>query len=110
MKELVDLLRAKELIYKKLIMIDNKALKTRKKIEVYEAVDFDRYYTAIFVYEQKSRFLRKDATVLEELYERLKILQDHNFKKKILLYKMPFCSKAKAQMKESGWRLVDVTV
>jgi len=48
MKEIVDKLRAKELIYKKLIMIDNKDLKTRKKIEVYEAVDFDGYYTALF--------------------------------------------------------------
>jgi len=45
MKELVDILRNKELIYKKLIMIDTKLLKTRKKIAVYEAVDFERYYT-----------------------------------------------------------------
>jgi len=110
MKELVDTLRAKDLIYKKLIMIDNKALKTRKQIAVYEAVDFDRYYTAIFSLEQKSRFLRKDAAVIEALYERLKTLQDHNFKKKILLYKMPFCSKAKAQMKEDGWRFIDASI
>ena len=110
MKELVDVLRAKDLIYKKLIMIDNNALKTRKKIEVYEAVDFDRYYTAIFSLEQKSRFLRKDAAIIEELYERLKTLQDHNFKKKVLLFKMPFCSKAKAQMKEDGWRLIDASI
>ncbi len=107
---LVDTLRAKELIYNKLIMIDNRALKTRKKIEVYEAVDFERYYTAIFLLEQKSRFLRKDVAVLEELYERLKVLQEHNFKKKILLFKMPFCSKAKAQMKEDGWRLIDASI
>ena len=110
MKELVDILRSKELIYKKLIMIDNKTLKTRKKIEIYEAVDFNRYYTAVFSLEQKSRFLRKDAVVLETLYERLKVLQEHNFKKKILLYKMPFCSKAKAQLKEEGWRMIDASV
>jgi len=110
MKAIVDLLRAKNLIFKKLVMIDNKALKTRKKIAVYEAVDFDRYYTAIFSLAQKSRFLRKDAAAIEELYERLKTLQEHNFKKKVLLYNMPFCSKAKAQMKEAGWRLIDVAV
>jgi len=110
MKELVDLLRAKSLIFRKLIMIETKALKTRKKIAVYEAVDFDKYYAAIFVLEQKSRFLRKDAEVIEVLYARLKVLQDHNFKKKILLYKMPFCSKAQAKMKEEGWRLIDATL
>ncbi len=108
MKELVDTLRAKNLIYKKLIMIDNKTLNTRKKVEIYEAVDFERYYTAIFLLVQKSRFLRKDAELLETLYERLKTVQDHNFKKRILLYDMPLCSKAKAQMKEDGWRLIDV--
>jgi hypothetical protein len=109
MKEVVDILRKKELIFKKLIMIDKKLLKTRKKIEVYEAVDFERYYSAIFILRQKSRFLRKDVDSLEILYARLKVLQDHNFKKKILLYDMPFCSKAQAQMKEEGWRLIDVT-
>ena len=91
-------------------MIENKALGTRKKIAVYEAVDFERYYAAVFVLRQKSRFLRKDAQVLEGLYETLKRVQDHNFKKKILLYDMPLCSKAKAQMKEAGWRLFDVAV
>ncbi len=110
MKEIVDILRRYDLLYKKLIMIENKALKTRKKVVVYEAVDFDSYYTAIFILEQKSRFLRKDAAALEEIFERLKVLQDHNFKKKIFLYKMPFCSKAKAQMKEEGWRLIDASI
>jgi hypothetical protein len=109
MKEIVDKLREKGLIYKKLIMIDNKLLKTRKKIAIYEAVDFERYYTAIFELKQKSRFLRKDVEVLEMLYARLKVLQDHNFKKKILLYDMPFCSKAQMKMKEDGWRLIDVS-
>lgn len=103
-------MRKKELIFKKLHAIDKRDLKTRKKIEVYEAVDFHSYYTAIFLLEQKSRFLRKDAKLLEELYERLKVVQDHNFKKKILLFKMPLCSKAKAQMKEDGWRLIDVSL
>ncbi len=110
MKEIVDILRKKALIYKKLIMIDNKLLMTRKKIAVYEAVDFDRYYSAIFVLKQKSRFLRKDAEMIEVLYGRLKILQDHNFKKKLLLYDMPLCSKAQAQMKEQGWRLMHVSL
>jgi len=108
MKEVVDKLRAKGLLYQKLIMIDNKALKTRKKIQVYEAVDFDRYYTAVFYLVQKSRFLRKDAEVLEVLYARLKVLQDHNFKKRVLLYDMPLCSKAKAVLKEQGWSLYNV--
>ena len=110
MKEIVDLLRKEKLIYTKLHLIDNKRLQTRKKIAIYEGVDFDRYYTGIFHLVQKSRFLQKDALVLEALYEKLKLLQEHNYKKKILLFDMPFCSKAKALMKEEGWRLIDVAV
>ena len=91
-------------------MIDNKQLQTRKNIAIYEGVDFDRYYTGIFYLVQKSRFLQKDVLVLEALYEKLKLLQDHNFKKKILLFDMPFCSKAKSLMKEQGWRVIDVAV
>ncbi len=110
MKEIVECLRVKNYLFKKLVMIDTKALQTRKKIAVYEGVDFESNYAAIFSLKQKSRFLRKDADVIELLYDRLKVLQDHNYKKKILLYDMPFCSKAQKQMKEAGWRLINAAV
>ncbi len=104
----VELLLSKNLIFKKLKPIDLKALGTRKKIAIYQGVDLHSNYAAIFYIVQKSRFLRKNADDIESLFEKLKLLQDHNFKKKILLYDMPFCSKAKALMKERGWRLIDV--
>ncbi len=110
MKTLVNLLLKKNYLYKTLIEIDKKSLGTRKKIDIYEGVDTKRYYAAIFYIEQKSRFLRKNADDLEALYEKLKIVRDHNFKKKILIYHMPLCSKAKVQMKEHGWILIDATI
>ena len=109
MNTFVDLLLSKNMIFKKLHPIDLKLLGTRKKIKIYEGVDLHSNYCALFHLVQKSRFLRKNADDLEALFEKLKILQDHNYKKKILLYDMPFCSKAKALMKERGWKLIDVT-
>ncbi len=109
MKALVEILRVNGRIYKTLRKIDLKNLGTRKKFELYEGVDLKSYYSAIFWVKQKSRFLRKDADIYEGLYEKLKVLQDHNFKYKILIYDMPFCSKAKALMKERGWRLIDAS-
>ncbi len=107
MNEFVELLLSKDMIYRKLHKIDNKKLHTRKKIKIYEGVDLKSNYVAIFYLVQKSRFLRKNAQQIEELFEKLKILQDHNFKKKVFLYEMPICSKAKTLLKERGWKLID---
>ena len=108
MKEIVELLRSNGMLFKKLAPVDKKLLGTRKKIDIYEGVDLHSNYTAIFYLRQKSRFLRKNADDLESLFEKLKILHDHNYKKKLLLYDMPFCAKAQVLMKERGWRLINV--
>ncbi len=108
MNKIVELLLKYDMLFKKLEPIDKKALGTRKKIDIYEGVDLKSNYVAIFQLSQKSRFLRKNADELEALLEKLKVLRDHNFKKRLLLYDMPLCSKAKALMKERGWRLIDV--
>ncbi len=109
MKETVEILMKKKLIFKKLTEIDKKELKTRKKIRVYEGVDLKSYYFAIFLIKQKSRFLRKNVKEIEEIYERLKIIRDHNFKKKIFLHKCPLCSKAKEDLKNLKWKIFDAS-
>ncbi len=110
MKGLVNLLLKKNYIYKSLKEIDKKTLNTRKKIEIYEGIDTNSYYAAIFILVQKSRFLRKNADDLVILFEKLKVVQDHNYKRKILIYQMPICSKAKDQMRENGWILIHASV
>ncbi len=107
MKDFVETFMKHNMVFKKLHPVDKKLLGTRKKIDIYEGVDLHSNYVAIFHLVQKSRFLRKNADELEALFERLKEVQDHNYKKKILLYDMPFCSKAQALMRERGWRLID---
>ena len=107
MKETIEILLKKNMIFKKLILIPNRELKTRKKIKVFVGVDEKSYYNAIFLIEQKSRFLRKNAKEIEKIYEDLKILRDHNFKKKIFIHKCPICSFAKEILKENRWRVID---
>ncbi len=110
MKELVNILLKKNYIYKSLKEIDKKTLDVRKKIDIYEGVDTNSYYASIFYLVQKSRFLSKNANNLEQIFEKLKVVQDHNYKKKILIYQMPLCNKAKQQMKENGWVLINVAL
>ncbi len=109
MKELIDLLLSKGYIFKSILKIDNKNLNTKKRIDIFVGIDLKGYYIAIFYQKQKSRFLRKSVNDLSELFERLKIFQDHNFKKKLFVYDMPICSKAKKELIDNNWRLIDAT-
>ncbi len=105
MKKVVEFLKDKNLIFKKLNKIDLKLLGSKKKIELYEGVDLHSNYVAVFVIQNRSRFVKKSALELIELFERLKELQEHNYKKKILLISSPLCSKAKEYLKELKWKI-----
>ncbi len=108
MKDMITSLLTKKIILKKVTPIETALLKTRKKIAVFSGVDINSNYTCVFMIERKSRFLRKDVKELEELFLRLVSLSDHNFKKKILIYKMPICSHAKQNLKELKWTLIEL--
>ncbi len=109
MKIIVEILEDKKIILKKLDFLDIKLLKTRKKIKLLKGVDTNSNYVAIFVIERNSRFITKDALELEELFKRLVEISGHNYKKKILLFDMPFCSKAKERLKELKWRIIPLS-
>ena len=110
MKEIIEILMKKKIIFKKFHEIDKKRLNTRKKIKIFEGVDLKSYYYAVFLIEQKSRFLTKNADEIEEIYQKLIIIQDHNFKKKIFLHSSPICSKAKESLKDRGWRVFSASI
>ena len=105
MKYIVEFLSKKNYIFKKLLKIDLKLLGSRKKIELFEGVDTNSNYVAIFKIDQKSRFITKNAKEIEELLEKLIKLKQHNYKKKILLISSPLCSKAKKYLEELKWKI-----
>ena len=47
----------------------------------------------------------KDVHKMEEIYAKLTIFCEHNFKHKVLFIDAPLCSKAKVAFKEAGWKL-----
>jgi len=103
MKNIIKLLLSKNIILKKVDEFDISLLKSRKKIVIYDGVDVSSNYVCVFVIEKKSRFLQKDVQELEKLFEKLVQYKGHNYKKKILLYDMPMCSKALKLLKELKW-------
>jgi len=105
MKEIVDYLQQKNIIFKSLKEVAPKELGSRKKIHIYVGIDLKGYYADIMVLEKKSRVLRKEAEELMRLHEKLETYIDSTIKKKYIIIKAPLCSKAKALLEENGWKV-----
>ena len=105
MQMVVDSLRQKGKIFKKMQEISPKELGIRNKIKIYKATDTNGYFWAIFALSQKSRILMKDVHKMQEIYGKLTVFCEHNFKYKIIFIDAPLCSKAKAAFIESGWKI-----
>jgi len=105
MQMVVDSLRQKGKIYKKMQEVSPRELGIRNKIKMYKATDINGYFWAIFAVSQKSRLLMKDVHKFEEIYTKLTLYCGHNFKHKILFIDAPLCSKAKAAFKTQGWKI-----
>jgi len=105
MQMVVDSLRQKGKIYKKMQEIAPKELGIRNRIKIYKATDRNGYFWAIFAVSQKSRLLMKDVHKFEEIYAKLRLFCEHNFKHKIIFIDAPLCSKAKKAFLEAGWKI-----
>jgi hypothetical protein len=105
MQMVVDSLRKKGKIYKKMQEVSPNELGIRNKIKIYKATDVNGYFWAIFAVSQKSRLLMKDVHKFEEIYAKLVLFFDHNFKHKVLFIDAPLCSKAEEAFKTQGWKI-----
>ena len=105
MQMVVDSLRQKGKKNKKMQEVAPKELGIRNKIKIYKATDRNSQYWAIFAVSQKSRLLMKDVHKFEEIYGKLSLYFEHNFKHKVIFIDAPLCSKAEAAFKEAGWKI-----
>ena len=104
MKNLTNyFLEKKDIIFKDLNEVLPKELNSRKKIKIYCGTSINKEYIAIFIYDSKSRFIRKNVEDLEQMFSSLIEYKKHNFKKKFLLISSPLCSKAKKSLEENNW-------
>ncbi|MDD5372128.1 MAG: hypothetical protein PHO62_01740 [Sulfurimonas sp.] len=105
MQSVVDSLRKKGKIYKKMQEIAPKELGVRNRIKIYKATDIAGYFYSIFAVSQKSKLLMKDVHKFEEIYAKLTLFCGHNFKYKIIFIDAPLCSKAKEALMQQGWKI-----
>lgn len=105
MKEIVEYLSKKSIVFKSLKEIYPKELGSRKRVELYIGVDLDSYYSLVIKIEKKSRVLRKDVSELMELHSKLERYIDSKINKKYIIIKAPLCSHAKDMFIDNGWRV-----
>lgn len=105
MKNIVEYLQQKNIIFKSLTPVTPKELGSRKKIDIYLGVDLKDYYADVIQVEKKSRVLRKEVEELFVLHEKLEKYIDSSIKKKYIIIKAPLCSKAKAHLEEHDWKV-----
>ena len=105
MKEIVEYLQGKNLIFKSLKEITPKELGSRKRVTLYVCVNLKGYYALVMSIEKKSRILRKEANELMLLHEKIEKYIDSRITKKYIIVKAPLCSKSKALFEENSWKV-----
>lgn len=105
MKEMLEQICRKQIVFTSLEMIDPKILHTRKKLLLFSGVDLKSYYHLMMRIEQKSRFVVKQAEEILDLEAKIVLHVNHNYKYKHLLLQSPLCSKAKTLLIQRGWKV-----
>ena len=105
MKEIVEFLQKKQIIFKSFKEITPKELGSRKKVALYLGVNLKGYYALVMSVEKKSRVLRKEVGEFMLLHEKLEKYIDSKITKKYIVIKAPLCSHAKVMLEENGWRV-----
>lgn len=108
MKNLVDILNSNNIVLKTIEKIDLVKISSRQKINLFSGVNEAKYYVAIFVITNKSRFIKSNALKLIELEERLEVFMKHTYKNRLLVISSPLCLKAKSFLKENRWKIIEV--
>lgn len=103
MKELIERLQEKKVVFKSFKKILPKEFGSRKKIDIYLAVNLKKYYACILHISKKSRILSKEAKELMEFHQKLESYNESKIIKKYIYIQAPLCSKAKALFEEEKW-------
>lgn len=105
MKYIIDYFAKKGKVFKSLVKIENSKLKIRKKIEIFCGTDVNGNYHALYLLEQKSRFLLKDTQALLDIDQKVQDFMGHNFRYRHFLRSMQTCSKSKELLQRRGWKI-----
>ncbi|WP_456432377.1 hypothetical protein [Nitratifractor sp.] len=106
MKELVERLARRGIVCRRLEPYPLFRLGSRRRIDLYLGVGTDGYYCTVVHIARKSRILRKDAQIFQDLRHAMEEKEGHRIPRAYTLIDAPLCSKAKTQLEEWGWKVI----
>ncbi len=106
MKTLLERLRARSILCKKLTPILPGELGSRKRIALYFGTDTHGYHCTVMHLAKKSRVLSKEGRELEALHAKMEGVYDTAITKKYVWIEAPLCSKAKKWLEAEGWEVL----
>ncbi len=105
MKEMIERICGKRIVFSSLETILPAVLGTRKKLSIFSGVDLKSYYHVVFRIEQKSRFLLRHAHEILALEQTLETVKGHRYFYKHIIFHAPLCSKAQVLLNAEGWKI-----
>lgn len=106
MKEALEPLRQKGILFKRFEPFSLKTIGSRKRLQVFHGVDELNRYSLIFYVDKKSRILQKEVKEWLELQKRIEAHYGYPILQNYAIVKAPLCSKAKALLESEGWRVI----
>lgn len=105
MKEIVERMSNKGVIFRKLKEIRPKDIGSRKKVTLYIGVNLEKYYCLVMKISKKSKILTKEALEIIELHKEIERYNDSRIHKKYIFIDADICLKAKERLKNDGWKI-----
>jgi|GEM_PF-3116062 hypothetical protein len=103
MKLITEFLLSKNFLFSDFKEIRPRELSSRKKIKIYSGCDIKNHFVSIFILKQKSRFIMKNFNEIQALKEKLKLLENHNFRINLLLLEGEICSQSLKMLQKDNW-------
>ncbi len=105
MKEIVERMSHKGVIFRKLKEIKPKDIGSRKKVKLYIGVNLEKYYCLVMKLSNKSKIITKEALEIIELHKKIEKYNDSRIHKKYIFIDVKVCSKAKETLRSDGWKI-----
>lgn len=106
-QKVVELFSDKKILLRNLQHVELGKITKIRTLDCYFGINLKSFYQIVFIRNAKSRLIKKDAINLNQIVAILEQNFDTAIKKRTLFYSSEICSKAKNELKNTGWTCYD---
>lgn len=105
--ETLNLFEKRKIFLRDLKKLDSSEFTRSKTLKIFFGVDTKNFFTIVIFRFAKTKLLRKDNEILNEICQKIETKFDTVVKKRILFYSSNICKKALKDLNDSGWKCYD---